>query len=188
MIALPQPSRMTADEFLDWAVATEFRGELAQGEAVAMAPERFVHARTKGTAFRALGDAVARAGLPCDVIIDGMAVRVDELTIYQPDILLRCGAPFDDDAREVPDPLVLVEIVSPSSARLDSGGKLEGYFRIPSVRHYLVLSTRSRSVVHHARATAEGPITTRILRDGTLSLDPPGLVIELPALFGPPPA
>jgi Uma2 family endonuclease len=179
---------MTAEEFLAWALESDFRGELVGGEVVAMAPERYAHGRTKGFAFRALGDAIARAGLPCEAIIDSMAVQVDKATLYQPDVILRCGPPLDDATMIAPDPVVLVEVLSPSTAVLDTGGKLEGYFRIPSVRHYLILRAETRTVIHHARETAEGAIATRILREeGTLSLDPPGIVLDLAALFGPPP-
>jgi Uma2 family endonuclease len=100
--------------------------------------------------------------------------------VFEPDALVRCGPRLDDDAIEVADPLIVVEVVSPSSSRRDSGGKLEGYFRLPSVRHYLIVTVRTRAVIHHQRDEA-GVITTRIIRDGPLRLDPPG--IELDRLF-----
>jgi Uma2 family endonuclease len=109
-----------------------------------------------------------------------MSVRTDATTVYEPDALVRCGPPLDEDAIEVPDPLVIVEVVSPSSVKRDSGSKLEGYFRLPSLRHYLIVTLRNRDVVHHHRDDA-GTITTRIIRDGTIRLDPPG--IELTELF-----
>ena len=120
-----------------------------------------------------------------------MAVRVDDTTLYQPDVILRCGPPLHDEDVLVPDPLLLVEVVSPSTARLDSGGKLAGYFRLPTVRHYLILDGRPRVVIHHAReggGGADGPISTRILREGSLRLDPPGIAIDVSALFAPPAA
>jgi hypothetical protein len=69
--------------------------------------------------------------------------------------------------------------VSPSSRARDSGGKLEDYFRMPPVRHYLIVKTENRAVVHHERDAA-GAIATRIIRDGPIPLDPPG--IELTGL------
>ena len=129
---------MTADEFVQWAVRTGFRGELVAGEAVAMSPERYEHGRVKGAAFIALRDAIRRAGLPCQAIVDSVAVRVDAETIYQPDVLLRCGPRLPGDTVVVPDPIVLVEVLSPSTATTDAGAKLEDYFRIPSVLHYLM--------------------------------------------------
>jgi Uma2 family endonuclease len=109
-----------------------------------------------------------------------MSVRVDADTVFEPDALVRCGTPLDDDAIEMADPLIVVEVVSPSSVSRDSGSKLEGYFRLASVRHYLIVTTRNRAVIHHQRDDAGG-ITTCIIRDGPIRLDPPG--IELAGLF-----
>ena len=81
---------------------------------------------------------------------------------------------------EIPDPLIIVEGVSPSSGKQDSGSKLEGYFSLPSLRHYLVVTPRSRVVVHHQR-DADGNLATRIIPNGPIRLDPPG--IELTGLF-----
>jgi Uma2 family endonuclease len=134
---------------------------------------------------------VARAGLPCKAVVDGMAVRVDEGTLYQPDVILRCGARMAWDTVAVPDPLLLVEVVSPSTAVLDTDGKLAGSFRVPSVRHTLILHAEARTLIHHARESSDGPIATRVLRAGTVAPDPPGIVLDVPALFGgpePPPA
>ena len=87
----PKPARMTADEFLVWAEAQPDRYELVNGEVVLMAAERAGHVTAKGAMFRALADAVESGKLPCDAMVDGMAVRIDETTIYEPDALVRCG-------------------------------------------------------------------------------------------------
>lgn len=176
------PARMTADQFIAWAMQQPEgqRYELVAGEVVGMAPERAAHARLKGRVYEALGRAIRAADAPCEAFPDGMTVRIDSDTVYEPDALVRCGSPLDDNAVEAPDPLVVVEVVSPSSARRDSGSKLEGYFRVPSVRHYLIVTTRNLAVIHHHRDDAGG-ITTRIIREGAIRLDPPG--IELTGLF-----
>ncbi|MDO9710457.1 Uma2 family endonuclease [Paracraurococcus lichenis] len=181
MNAAPQ-RRMTADEFIDWADRTDFRGELVAGEPVAMSPERIEHGEVKGTAYAALRDAIRRARLPCQAIVDSVAVRVDDGTVYMPDVLVRCGSRLPRGTIIVPDPLIVVEVLSPSTAATDAGAKLEDYFRIPSVMHYLMLRTDRRTIIHHARDEAGG-ITTRILRSGALVLDPPGLTLDLAALF-----
>ncbi|WP_149538417.1 Uma2 family endonuclease [Siccirubricoccus phaeus] len=184
MNALPQPvpEMMTAEEFLAWAEEHEVRAELAGGRVIAMAPERYIHARTKGLVFRALDDAIRAAGLACEALVDGMAVRVDAGTVYEPDAMVRCGAPLPPDLLVAPDPLILVEVVSPSSSRIDSTEKLGDYFRLPSVRHYLVVVTKARLVVHHSRGAAGG-IATRLLSQGELILDPPGLTLPVADFF-----
>lgn len=175
--------RMTSDEFIAWAMQQPEgkRYELVGGEVVAMAPERSVHALAKFHIARRLAEAVEAAGLPCIVYPDGMSVIVDEDTSYEPDAMLRCGEALPEDAVKVLDPLIVVEVASPSTQVLDAGAKLADYFRIPSLRHYLIVRTRGKIVVHHARDEA-GVITTRIIRDGTVELDPPGIVAQ--NLFG----
>jgi Uma2 family endonuclease len=177
-MAEPVRARMRADEFIEWAMAQPegSRYELAAGEIVAMAPERSAHAVTKFAIARRLAEAIEHAGLPCTVYPDGMAVQVDENTVYEPDALVRCGSMLHADAVKVTDPVIVVEVLSPSTRARDSGAKLEDYFRMPSLRHYLILKTENRSVIHHRREEA-GAIATRIIREGPITLDPPGVTI-----------
>ena len=58
-----------------------------------MAPERLGHVRSKQRMFRLLEDAISAAGLSCEALVDGVVVQVDEATVYEPDALVRCGAP-----------------------------------------------------------------------------------------------
>jgi Uma2 family endonuclease len=94
----------------------------------------------------------------------------------------RVVAMAPDEALEVTDPIVVVEILSPSSRGIDTGLKLDGYFRLASLRHYLVVNTEGRVVLHHRRDET-GAIGVRILHEGTLRLDPPGLAVEIGDLF-----
>jgi Uma2 family endonuclease len=170
--------RMTADEFIAWAIEQPEgkRYELVAGEVFAMAPQRIGHARAKLRFAIRFAAAIEAGRLSCEAFGDGMAVRVDSDTVYEPDAMVRCGPRMDDEATEMIDPIIVVEIVSPSFHKRDSGMKLEDYFRIPSVRHYLIVKTGNNAVIHHRRNEA-GDITTHIIRDGVLSLDPPGLVM-----------
>ena len=172
------PTRMTADEFIAWAMEQPEgkRYELMAGQVIAMAPERAGHGRVKGATFAALREAIRAGGLSCEAYVDSMSVRVDSTTVYEPDVLVRCGPRLDIQAIEVSDPLIIVEVISPSSRRLDTGIKLEDYFRIQSVRHYLVIKVETRSIVHYQRDES-GAIITNVVRNGALHLDPPGIVI-----------
>jgi Uma2 family endonuclease len=174
---------MTADEFIAWAMARPEgeRYELVGGEAVAMAPERAAHTRVKYAVVSALKAGVAEKGLPCEVFIDGMAVEVSPHHVYEPDALVRCGPPLPDDAVKITDPLIVVEVLSPSSRARDAGAKLADYFQIPLIHHYLIVDATSRTVTHHERA--DDQIRTRILRSGALELDPPGFSVAIEAFF-----
>jgi Uma2 family endonuclease len=178
------PKRMTVKEYLAWAAEQpgKLRCELFQGEVVAMAPERTRHNLVKSLVFTELYGAVKSAGLPCLVLGDGATVVIDKSTAYEPDALVRCGATVDFDAVTTDEPLVLVEVVSPSSKGRDAGSKLVDYFSLPSVRHYLVVDPDRKAVIHHRRGD-DGAIATAILREGTLTLDPPGLAVAVEGFF-----
>ena len=175
---------MSADEFLAWAQgwAEGERYELDDGEPVRMASERARHALAKGEVYAQLRAAIRDAGVQGQVFPDGMAVVIGERTVYEPDALVRPGPPVDGDTVKITDPLLVVEVLSPSTGSLDTTTKLDGYFRVPSLRHYLIVNPAKRRLTHHARDEA-GTITTRILGDGPLRLDPPGIVLS--GLFGP---
>jgi Uma2 family endonuclease len=176
-------TQMTVDEFLATAEKRKGRWEIENGVAYAMAPERLAHGRVKGEAFIALRNAIRKANLPCEAVTDSVAVRIAAHTAYQPDALVYCGPREDGKAREIDNPLILVEVTSPSTGWRDVGKKLTGYFSLPSVVHYLLLYPDDRTLVHHKRAEG-GLIETRILSEGPLRLDPPGLDLMISDLFG----
>lgn len=182
-----QKSRMTVGEFLEWAAFQQGRYELVRGQVVAMAPERARHNLAKGAVFRALGDAVAKAGLPCAVFTDGMTVVIDDETSREPDAAVQCGVSVHPDSTVLEAPLIVVEVASPSTERDDTGDKLVEYFGVPSIRHYLIIKPEKNAVIHHARSDA-GEIKTRILSDGELRFDPPGISILVKPLLASPKA
>ncbi|MFW5834946.1 MAG: Uma2 family endonuclease [Pseudomonadota bacterium] len=178
-LAAEQP--MTVDTFLAWAMARPEgeRYELLDGRIVAMSPETNRHNLVKTDVFRVLDDLASRCR--CTVLQDGATVVVDDTTVFEPDVTVQCGGTLDPDATTVEAPTLVVEVLSPSSAAIDTSQKLEGYARIASLRHYLIVDPRRRSVIHHA--IAEGALTTRILREGPLALPPLGEVADVRAFF-----
>lgn len=177
-------TQMTVDEFIASADTREGRWEIENGVAYSMAPELLGHARTKLAAVNALDAAIRRAGLPCEAVTDSVAVRITARTAYQPDALVYCGPRLPHDVREIADPAVVVEVISPSTEARDVHRKLIGYFTMPSVIHYLILDPRDRTLIHHKRGQG-GLIETRPLSDGPLRLDPPGLDLSVTDLFPP---
>ena len=178
-IAQPKP-RMNVDEFLAWAEGQPGRFELEDGRIVAMAPERARHAETKFAVQTALAGAIRRAGAPCHMLPDGMTVRIDDATAYEPDALVYCGDRVSGDAVEIA-PIVVVEVLSPGTSSRDLGDKFVGYFEVPSIQHYLLVDPLRRRVIHHRRG--DGLIETRFLAEGALTLEPPGLAVPVAEMF-----
>jgi Uma2 family endonuclease len=143
-----------------------------------MAPERAGHAKVKLATHIALGQAIKRAKVPCTVLPDGMTVRVALDTAHEPDALVYCGEELPSTAIEVPNPVIVVEVLSPSTRRIDASAKLAGYCRLESVQHYLIIDSDKPPVIHHARGTGNTILTT-IVNTGRLVLDPPGIVLAI---------
>jgi len=176
--------RMNVDEFLAWSERQpDDRYELVDGEIVAMTRDTIGHNRAKGAAYVALRDAVRAAAQPCQVFIDGVGVKVNEKNLRIPDVVVHCGAELDPTAMIVESPVIVVKVVSPSSERDDVDTKFMDNFTVASICHYLILFPDRCAVVHHER-NAAGKIESRIVSDGDIALDPPGLSVSVAALLG----
>ena len=165
-------ARMNTDEFMVWAMRQpEGRHyELVDGEVVVMSPERSGHGITKMEVASKLLVAIRAKGLPCDVYTDKMTIRISEHTAYEPDIVVRCGKRLDDDVLVTDDPLVIIEVLSPSTQSRDTTIKLQDYFRLPSLKHYIILNTRRRTATHYTRddsgtlaASIDGGVVLRLI-------------------------
>jgi Uma2 family endonuclease len=181
MTALRKPS-MSVDEFVPWAERQPERWELFDGTPVAMSPERIIHGDTKYRVARALDEAIAKAGVPCRFVLDSAAVRVDARSLYQPDALVYCGDPLPSDTCEIANPAMVFEVLSPGNAMTDLRDKLQGYFRVVSLQHYLIVDPDKALVIHHARGEADA-VATRIVSEGALRLEPPGITLAVRDLF-----
>lgn len=175
---------MTSDEFIAWASRENpGRVELIDGVVVpkedggpaGMAGDSPRHNIVKfnaGTALKA-----AFAGKGGRVYVDGISVKVNDRTSYIPDVLVDCATGFDPDDPVAAEPLVVIEVLSASSHMKDTVEKLDGYFSLPAIRHYLVVDAVKRRVVLHSRNGDS--IATAILGGGTIRLDPPGTGVDL---------
>jgi Uma2 family endonuclease len=179
--------RMTVEDFLAWSEEQpdDARYELVAGVPLrVMAPTNLRHAQIQSNASQALRLSLAEAGLRCRVYDAGPGVAVgldgDECRI--PDVVVTCATAIDETARLVPEPVIVVEVASPSTRLADVNDKAEFYGGIPSIRHYLVIEQDRRRAVYHGRGPSGG-LEPRILRDGEIVLDPPGVRLALEALY-----
>jgi Uma2 family endonuclease len=183
----PTLLRMTVAEFFAWRaeLSDDARYELVGGQPVRlMAPTNIRHARIQRNAGAALRRAVAESGVLCEVFDAGPGVAIgaeaDECRI--PDVGVTCAGEIDESAHLVPEPVIVVEVASRSTRLADVNDKVEFYSGIGSIRHYLVIEQEQRRVVYHGRGSAGG-LEPRIVRHGSIALDPPGIALELAELY-----
>jgi Uma2 family endonuclease len=175
--------RMTADEFLAWAEGLEGRWELHNGVPYRMPSEQLDHVDVKYAVYFALVRAVRSAGLPaCHVVGDGAGVRISRDVVYGPDALVYCGPRLPGKVLEVPNPVILAEVASPSTRKFDDTVKRDDYFSLASVHHYLIVDPEGPPVIHYSRQ-ADEKIARSVVDAGTLTLSPPGIEVGVAELF-----
>ena len=86
------------------------------------------------------------------------------------------------DSTKVSDPLVLVEVLSPDSGTRDRATKLRAYFKLPSVRHYLIVWPDEERIVRHSRQPND-QIATQVFLSGDIRLDPPGITVTVEEFY-----
>lgn len=192
-VAIPD-RKLTVEEFLDWyehLPPGSGRYELWDGQirekhggAGSMNAERAKHRQMKAQIYLALLTAVDAAPFAAIVEPDGATVRTPTGASFEPDALVYLGQPVEPDTLIIPEPVIVCEVLSPSTAQFDMSEKLTGYFQLPSVTHYLIGDPDIPQVIHHQRGPGDTLITRTITTcTEPLKLDPPGLSVDLAKLL-----
>jgi Uma2 family endonuclease len=178
------PHLMTVDEFLAWSARQETgRYELQDGRIIMQQSQTVGHLRLKKRFVEVLEVAVRDAGVGVYVLPDGATVRIAPKSAYEPDALVAPLPMPADTELEIPNPVIVVEVLSPSSLKRDLSDKVMGYFKVPTIVHYLVCDPEEKAIIWHRRAASGGLETPVSLQTGSLRLDPPGIALDVEAVF-----
>ena len=179
-IALRRP-RMTREEFLSWAQVQDVRYEFDGFEPVSMTGGTVDHnqisqniqfalrARLRGSACRALGPDA------------GVATVGD--TVRYPDALVTCTK-VPGTAHLVPGVVVVFEVLSPSSGRIDRIEKVREYRAVASIRRYVILESTSVGLTVFERLGAGDNWTASTLtEDDVLQMEEIGVEVPVSELY-----
>ena len=129
------------EEYLARERAAEFKSELLDGQIVGMAGGTYEHAQLAANALWRL--AAQLDDRPCRVLGSGIRVKAaTRSNCFYPDVSVACGIlEFTDDHRDtLLNPLVVIEVLSPSTETYDRGVKWGEYQLLPSLQHYLLIA------------------------------------------------
>ncbi len=182
MAARPK-SNLTVERYLEAYRSAPGRYELVDGTVLKMSAETVRHVRLKGRVFRALSAAIDKRGASCEVFQDGIAIKISANTAREPDVSVQCGKELDGASLLLDKPLIVVEVVSPSSVSKDQDQKLAEYFSVPSIMHYLIVWP-NKAMCYHRKRIENDKILTTIVRSGKVEFDPPGISISVKDIFG----
>ncbi len=134
-------ARITPEEYLQFERQSETKHEYFDGEIFAMAGASRRHCKISANLMRAIGNKLHLTN--CNVYANDFRVKIKETGLYTyPDVIITCGKEILED--QVKDtllnPLIIIEILSPSTERYDRGKKFLHYRQIESLQNYVLIS------------------------------------------------
>lgn len=141
-------TKIDVQEYLEGEKVSQFRHEYLYGEVWAMAGASQNHGRIAGNLFSSLSHHLQQS--PCEPFIENIKVRASEEVFYYPDVMVTCEGNFNNQyfAEE---PVLIIEVLSPSTKQIDQREKLSAYQQMPSVREYVLVDQDKIAVEIHRR-------------------------------------
>ena len=173
----PIVPQLDADQFVVWESQQAERFELHHGFVFGFARGSAGHDRV---AFDLRSALEALYAPSCRTFGSDMKVRIRDDVVYYPDVTVVCGK-VDDASSIVERPMLVAEVLSPSTRRYDLVDKRAAYRFVPSLEAYVVVHGDTMRVEVDRRDGASGRWRTDVIGDGDVML--PGGVVALASIY-----
>ena len=168
----PPTQTMTEEEYLEFADAQDMRYEYANGEVYAITGATLRHnlimSNTNSSLVTQLEDK------NCIVVSNETRVKVESNVSYRyPDIAVICGkVQYAENRKDtIFNPIVLIEVLSPSTEIIDRNQKLDEYTQIADLQEYVLVSQDQMKIERFLRQDGADWLYTKVTgTDGILSL------------------
>ena len=168
---------MTRDQFFDWAEAQGGRYEFDGFQPVAMTGGNLNHNQIALNIHVALRGRLGGTGCRPHGMDAGVATGGD--IVRYPDAVVTCSR-ANGLSRLVPNPIIVFEVISPTSGHTDRIVKLREYAAVDSIRRYIIVESSSIGLtVNERQAAGQKWTVTPVMAGDLLSL--PEIGIEIPA-------
>ncbi len=181
MTAIARRPVVSVADYLVGEESAECRHEYLAGEVYAMSGASARHNMICGNLFAALHRHLS--GGPCRVFMADLKVHLrnaGEEYFYYPDVMVACR-PDDTASHSRDHPCVLVEVMSPTTARTDRREKLFAYQQIAALEEYVLIGQDCIEVAVYRRA--DGWVASRPTADGIVELKCIGFELPVAALY-----
>jgi len=179
MSSLPKPY-YTPEEYLERERLADYKSEYFAGEIFAIAGASRTHNLISGNVSASL--TAQLRDRPCEVYANDMRVQADQARQYSyPDVVVVCGeAQFRDGYEDtLSNPIVIVEVLSPSTEANDRGEKFMRYRQVASLTDYVLISQNARHVEHFVKQPDGSWRMTEANGEDTILLSSIGCVLSL---------
>ena len=151
MAHLPAQTLFTPAEYIAQERKALHKSEYLSGQIFAMSGASRAHSLITGNIFNRLYNQLVASD--CEVHSSDMRVQPSPVAYFYPDVVVACGEPrFEDDVFDtLLNPVVIIEVLSPSTAAYDRGEKFAHYRQLTSLQDYLLVSQHRFCVEHYWR-------------------------------------
>jgi Uma2 family endonuclease len=170
----------TPAEYLARERVAETKSEYRHGEIVAMTGVSRAHNLIAGNLFRHLSQQLLSGG--CETYMSDVRVRVSKTGLYTyPDLAISCEPiQFEDDHVDtLLNPVVVIEVLSPSTEAYDRGEKFAHYRRLDSLQEYLLVSQDTMRVERYVRQGEQWVLSEVSAADDVLEIGAIGCSVRL---------
>lgn len=154
MTALLKKKYISEEEYLEMEAVSPVKHEYYDGEIFQMAGASYEHNLTAGNIYASLHFQL-RKKRDCAAFQNDMRLLVEKTGLYTyPDVLVVCGKPKIKKVKgldNILNPILIVEVLSPSTADYDKGAKFDQYRTIESLREYVLVWQDKKRVAHYAK-------------------------------------
>lgn len=141
---------LSEKEYLDLEEKSKIRHEFMDGEIFAMAGASRKHNLASTNISTELNLQLRETD--CEVYASDFRVRIREGHSVYPDVAVACGEiETTDNDKTLLNPIVVFEVLSKSTEKRDRGDKAEDYFKLKSLKDYILVSQYRVRVEHFAR-------------------------------------
>jgi Uma2 family endonuclease len=179
MSSVAAQTHMTPEEYLAFERKATTKNEYLNGQIIAMSGASRVHNLITGNIFNGLYTQLIER--ECETYASDMRVKAPQTASYTyPDVVVVCDEPrFEDGVFDtLLNPIVLIEVLSPSTEAYDRGEKIAHYRQIDALQEYVLISQDRISVEHYLRQGTQWLLTEFRAFEESLSLIP--IECELP--------
>ncbi|WP_223648627.1 Uma2 family endonuclease [Hymenobacter psoromatis] len=139
---LARPLHYSAEEYFALEEKSPVRHEFFEGEVFAMAGASIAHNTIAGNVYMACRQALR--GKKCRVQMEAVRLAVEANRYYAyPDAMVSCDPHDQHESQQLRSPMLIVEVLSPSTEAYDRGLKFNQYKKLPRLRHYLLVSQKT---------------------------------------------
>ncbi len=187
MSAVPQPA-LTLQAYLAWENAQPERHEFHRGDIFAMTGGRRTHGRVVSNLNRRLSEALD--GSPCQVFAEGMKVQIADDTVVYPDLFVTCDKADLATEQIFRAPLLVIEVLSPTTQAYDRSKKFALYRRLESLQEYILVDPDTQRIEAFRRTPEAQWVLQDMSEDGAMEAASIGCRVSFSDIFNgiePPP-